>query len=385
MYRFGAQGWTVAASRRDPRVDVLRGLALVMIFIDHIPGDFLNLVTLRNFGFCDAAEIFVLLAGFASMSAYGKCFEREGARSGLRRVALRCIRIYLFQLGLLVTTLAIRRVWVMHFGFGAEDIASIFDDGLASVGRILTLRELPAGLDILPLYIILLTVFPLTYAVIRLFGPGVALAGSALLWLAANLDPRLNLINALDGKPWYLNPFAWQFLFTIGAVLALTLHASGGNLPRRTWLVWLCWAYLGVAFLEAAPWTAWGLPDLAPLPIATPDKTSLSPVRLLDALALIYLVLSSRRLGAFVRRPAFVALEACGKHSLEVFSLGTLVSLIGQLAMQTFGIGLEMQLAVNGLGFAGMFGVGLALERGRVRTPARPATRALGAVRNLKR
>ena len=46
--------------------DVFRGLALLMIFIDHIPGNVLSLIAKisRNFGFSDAAEIFVLLAAF---------------------------------------------------------------------------------------------------------------------------------------------------------------------------------------------------------------------------------------------------------------------------------------------------------------------------------
>jgi OpgC protein len=49
------------SSKRDPRIDVLRGMALLMIFVDHIPGNVLSLVTLHNFGFSDAAEVFVLL------------------------------------------------------------------------------------------------------------------------------------------------------------------------------------------------------------------------------------------------------------------------------------------------------------------------------------
>ena len=50
-------------SSREPRVDVLRGFALLCIFVDHIPGDDLNTLTPRNFGFSDAAELFVMLAG----------------------------------------------------------------------------------------------------------------------------------------------------------------------------------------------------------------------------------------------------------------------------------------------------------------------------------
>lgn len=352
-----------------------------MIFIDHIPGDFLNNFTLRNFGFCDAAEIFVLLAGFASMSAYGKCFEREGAKSGLRRVGLRCLRLYLFQLGLLVITLVIRQLWSTHYGVGVQELESMLQDGLAGLWRAVTLRALPPGLDILPLYIVLLTLFPLGYAAVRLLGQRMALAASALVWLAANLYPQLNLTNATDGTLWHFNPFAWQFLFAAGTILALAMRASGGALPRRSWLVALCWFYLGWAFLEETPWTSWGLPDFGPLRLATPDKTNLSPLSLLDVLALGYLVLSSRWLSVVVRRPAFAALEACGKHSLEVFSLGTLLSLLGQLAMQTFGTGLSMQAAVNLLGLAAMFGLGLALERGHFRMPAQPAKLAFAALR----
>jgi uncharacterized membrane protein len=51
------------SSKCDHRIDVLRGMALLMIFVDHIPGNVLSLVTLHNFGFSDAAEVFVLLAG----------------------------------------------------------------------------------------------------------------------------------------------------------------------------------------------------------------------------------------------------------------------------------------------------------------------------------
>jgi hypothetical protein len=372
-----------ASSQRDSRVDVLRGIALAMIFIDHIPGDILNNWTLRNFGFCDAAEIFVLLAGFASMSAYGKCFEREGARSGLRRVGLRCVRLWVFQVGLLVTTLAIRRLWSTHYGVGTEEIESILQGGLAGIGRAITLWALPPGLDILPLYIVLLTFFPLGYAAVRLLGPRLALAVSASVWVAANLE-HLNLVNTRDGSAWHFNPFAWQFLFAIGTILALAMRAGAGNLPRRTWLLALCWLYLGWAFLEAMPWTSWGWPDFGPLRLDTPDKTNLSPLALLDVLALGYLVLSSRWLSGFVRLKVFAPLEACGKHSLEVFSLGTLLSLIGQLAIQTFGTGLPMQVAVNLVGLASLFTVGLALERGHADRPTQPALVAF-AVRYLKR
>src|SRR3979411_1174604 len=61
---------TRAVRDRDERVDFFRGVALIFIFIDHIPGNTFAKFPLSNFGFADAAEIFVLLAGYAAFLAY---------------------------------------------------------------------------------------------------------------------------------------------------------------------------------------------------------------------------------------------------------------------------------------------------------------------------
>ena len=50
------------AMPRDYRIDFFRGLALISIFVNHIPGNFYSNFTHRNFGLSDAAELFVLLA-----------------------------------------------------------------------------------------------------------------------------------------------------------------------------------------------------------------------------------------------------------------------------------------------------------------------------------
>ena len=41
---------TGAGAQRDLRIDFFRGLALIFIFVDHIPGNRLADLTLRNFG-----------------------------------------------------------------------------------------------------------------------------------------------------------------------------------------------------------------------------------------------------------------------------------------------------------------------------------------------
>ncbi len=217
-----------------------------MIFVDHIPGNTLSLVTLRNFGFSDAAEVFVLLAGMSSMLAFGRVFEREGARSGLRRIVLRLARIYVFQIGLLLTTLAVVLLWTTYHQLQPTLVAPILNAPVSGIARGLTLHAVPGYLDILPLYLVLLAVFPVVYLGLR-FSPALTLGVSAAIWLAVNLDPNLNLPNWMNGGRWFFNPFAWQFLFTVGAALAMLAAAHGGSLPASKMarlplcrLSWLC-------------------------------------------------------------------------------------------------------------------------------------------------
>jgi hypothetical protein len=359
-------------SKRDPRVDVVRGLALMMIFIDHIPGNVLGLVTLHNFGFSDAAEVFVLLAGFSSMLAYGRIFERDGARSGLRRIALCLARLYLFQVGLLLATLGAVLMWTTHYHQQSTIVAPILNEPVAGLAHALTLHAVPAYLDILPLYIVLLAAFPLIYVGMRK-KPWLALGVSAAVWLAANLYGNLNLPNWIGGESWFFDPFAWQFLFAIGAALAMFGTAHGGALPRVQWLTWLCGVYLGFAFFQSAPWAEWHLPNLQPLAIPYPDKTHLGLLRLLDMLALAYLLLSSARLRALAGNRSLRLLEACGRHSLEVFAVGCVLALCGRLLFRTVDAGLELQIMVNAVGIATMCLVGLWLER-RQHAPLRKPT-----------
>src|SRR5579862_9428814 len=63
---------------RDLRVDFFRGLALMIIFIDHIPENIVALITLRNFGFSDAAEIFIFLSGYSAGYVFGLRDRRHG-------------------------------------------------------------------------------------------------------------------------------------------------------------------------------------------------------------------------------------------------------------------------------------------------------------------
>ncbi|TIR99885.1 MAG: hypothetical protein E5X14_28025, partial [Mesorhizobium sp.] len=69
---------TIPVSQRDTRIDVLRALALLTIFVDHVPGTVFENLTYKNLGFSDAAEAFVLISGISVALAYGTKFKPGG-------------------------------------------------------------------------------------------------------------------------------------------------------------------------------------------------------------------------------------------------------------------------------------------------------------------
>ena len=148
---------------RDMRVDFFRGLALWWIFTDHIPDNWVNQFSLRNFALCDSAEVFVLLAGYGAGLAYGRSMDRNGwvyaASDTLKRAwTLYIAHIFLFvvfaaQVSYSATTLD-RADYLdeIHLDvLGEEPYRAMLDA--------LMLHFQPAYLDILPMYVVLLLLF----------------------------------------------------------------------------------------------------------------------------------------------------------------------------------------------------------------------------------
>ncbi|WEQ57915.1 OpgC domain-containing protein [Novacetimonas hansenii] len=359
---------------RDHRVDALRGVALLMMCIDHIPQDVLNRFTMRNVGFADAAEVFVLLAGYASWLAYGRAFSRQPWQAVVERIVRRCGRLYVFQTLMAVVTIVTIRVWRHYWPVPVDFLEPELAHGLDSLWRVMLLQALPGNLNILPLYIVLLLAFAPLCWVLRRVGPWPVLVASGALWAVVNFDPSLNFPNWLDPDGWYFDPLAWQFLFVIGACASILAARHGGSLPLSRPLVVACGAYLVFSAVESFPWTGWGLPDMRPMATPWTDKMVLSPLRLLDVLCLFYLVQSSTLATRLSLGRAGQLMAMFGRHSLEVFTLGTIIDLYGRLVFTNFGVGWGMQVTINVVGFIMLWGMTRELDRRR--TLARAGRRA---------
>lgn len=352
-------------SKRDHRIDALRGLALIMMYIDHIPENLLNRFTMRNVGFADAAEVFVLLAGYASWLAYGRRIPRDGFWVVCKRIFARCWKIYLFQMGLVLISLFSiyqwRRIWVLPVDFLEPELAHGYSIA-RSFWRLLLLDALPSNLNILPLYIILLSFFPLLYLAMQ-YRWWLALGVSGLLWGWVNLDPWFNFPNWLDPDGWFFNPLAWQFLFVLGVYGSVLAKKHGGDLPAIRGLQYSAILYLLFSFFEAFPWQYWGLPDLRLIELSIPAKAYLSPLRLLDVMAIFYLVQSVQWTKWFSEAWLGQILALYGRHSLEVFSLSTLFDLWGRLMFASWGESIWLQVIVNSVGVYVFYLLSLYLDR----------------------
>jgi len=340
------------ARGRDVRIDAFRGLALVMIFVNHTPGNWLSSLTLRQFGFSDAAELFVLISGFTCAAVFGRAFDRDGWRGGGLRVAQRVRTLYLRHVLLIVGLAGLVVLAARGFEnpayFEMFNLAPLASDTLGALGQMLLLSYQLPYLNILPLYIVLLAMFPLMYALLRV-GRWAALVASGALYAGAHLF-GWNLVEFPSGNGWFFNPFAWQLLFTIGAAVGLDRPMSAIGPRSHLVLSGMAGTYLAIGVLIAAPWTA--LPGLEATrlvdwnQVPPMSKSLLSLWRLAHILAFVYLAV---RLvpESFYRGLAGRTAVLLGRHSLDIFCLGTVLSFLGMFVFVELGRGWSTQLAVN--------------------------------------
>jgi hypothetical protein len=248
-------------------------------------------------------------------------------------------------------------------------VADFLDEPHVAVVKALVLQFQPAFLDILPMYIVMLLIFPLVLVGMRAHWL-LVLIPSALLYLAVQVFD-LGVPAYPAGHEWYFNPLAWQFLFVSGAVLAhLTVRGEAFSTLLRI-VFPIAAAVFTAALVVRVTWTLHMLWDSVPALLIRElwpaDKNNLSPVRLVPFLALVVLVVrlvpsDASFLSSRVARP----LVLCGRQSLEIFCLGILLSALGHVAISEFASALPLKLAVNAAGIAIMLLTARAMDWYRV-------------------
>jgi hypothetical protein len=357
------------ATGRDLRLDFFRGLALIFIFVDHIPRNYFAWFTSHHYGFSDAAEAFVFISGYSAAMVYSAVAQRSGMLFAGVQIWRRMWQLYIAHVLLFIVFVA-QIAWVsgkFNNAMYVEEmnIVGFLDEPHVAVGQALLLKFKPTNLDILPLYILLLMFFPLILFLMRI-SRWLALGVSALLY-AVTLAFDLSLPAYPIGSEWYFNPLAWQFLFTLGAVLGFTPRRDRPRVPRSRVLFWAAIAYIVFAFAFMVEWLIPGLQDYYPeainyliFPI---DKTDLSLWRLVHFLALAYVVAVLLPPDHWLfRLKAARPILWCGQNSLYVFCLGIFLSFIGHVVIIEVGGRFWAQAAVNAAGIGLMIGLAALLN-----------------------
>lgn len=342
-----------AARQRAWQIDLFRGLALVMIFINHVPDNPLVPLTSANYGFSDAAEGFVLMAGIAAGLVYLRKYQQEGWGSTLARALQRAFELY--SAHILILLLAAAFVAWMAIAEGDErllgwiGLGPLFADPAATLLGIVTLTHQPHYLDILPLYILLLLAVPLMLP-LAARAPALLLALSGGLWFIANWNGWNASTFPAEGG-WMFNPLAWQFLFAIGMVIGARLARGLPVVPRSNLLFAAALAYVAFAAVVILgfeeqwptlplPWFLYGL-----------DKSFLSLPRLLHVLALAVVLarLPVAQAIAWLDRPGLLML--LGRRALPVFCAGSVLAIAVQIWRFVLGAPwwLEVVLVLAGL------------------------------------
>lgn len=316
-----------AGGARVLSIDFWRGFAIVTIFINHIPGNLFEAYTHKNFGFSDAAELFVLLAGIAAAFAYLPGLSVSPART-VMRIGLRAWTLYMAHLTLIAVCGAIVAYAVLVTEdtrlLEATQFDQIMGNPLSATLGVATLGMQPAYLNILPLYIVLLVIAPAMMSLVRV-SPWLALLASGAIYTGAQLL-ELTLPAYPASEAWYFNPFAWQLLFVtglcIGSVLGAGRRIVVGNL--------LLAASVAYVLLALVWWRMGWIIDLSPVPrfLWDFDKTNLSLPRVLHVLALACIV-ARLPIEAMLRRTGVgKPLILLGRHSLPVFCVGTALGMV---------------------------------------------------------
>jgi hypothetical protein len=340
---------------RDLRIDACRGIALWFIFLDHVPNNIGTWLTLRNYGFSDAAEVFMFVSGVTCALAYGRAWRCEGWTGVISRTLRRSWDIYVAFL--LLTLACAILVHLAGTGRLADESNTriLLDHPGATLARAAVLQYRPVNTDVLAVFVLLHLLFaPLLWMLLR--APNATLGTSVALYALVHVFGWS--VPAWPNGHWAFNPLAWQLLFVLGAWWMIEDKRSRPWVTSRTTLM-LAVLYLLFSLVIALSWRIKPLEALIPQALATLlyplDKSNLDPLRLLHFLAIAVLATwlvprNWRGLTTPVMRGAI----CCGQNSLPIYCLGVLLTFASHVVLLGISDGLAMQIALSLAGIAAM-------------------------------
>ncbi|UFZ05600.1 OpgC domain-containing protein [Bradyrhizobium ontarionense] len=343
---------------RDLRLDLFRGIANWAIFLDHIPDNVVNWITTRNYGFSDAADLFVFISGYTASFVYARMMIDRGFLVGATRLFKRVWQLYVAHIVLFVIYIVAISYLATRFGVSEIidefNVAGLVDHASDTLAQGLILKFKPVNLDVLPLYIILMGFFPpVLWMMLR--QPDLTMIASIVLWLLAR-QMGWNFA-AYPAGTWYFNPYCWQVLFVFGSWCALGGARRSMGIIMAPATLYFCVAYMLLALVMTM---AGRFPDFGAMfpqwlygAFNPNDKTNLAPYRFVHFVVIVILVIRFvPKEWSGLEWKAFDPLVVCGQQSLAVFCVGVFLSFIGHFTLMLSSGSLLAQILVSAAGIA---------------------------------
>lgn len=263
--------------------DVLRGILLLMMSVDHSPSS-LRRFTDQPLGFFSTAECFVFVSAFLAGMLFRKRAEKLGFAAARSSSIHRAGRIYRAHL----VTLFFAFVLGSFFLSELPGIRNLLDHYLvnpsAAIGSSLALLFRPPLMDILPMYILFSLLTPAAFGAAQRWGWKTVLFVSFSAWVIAQTDVRDMLVIASKDLSFVqLGPFdllAWQFLWVGGLFIGQRFLENKSLLPMPH----LLRPFLVLSTIAFLFWR-WTSITSGPDPITQTwlfDKWHLGPLRLIN-------------------------------------------------------------------------------------------------------
>jgi len=349
---------TLPDKGRDLRLDLFRGIANWAIFLDHIPDNVVNWITTRNYGFSDAADLFVFISGYTASFVYARMMIERGFVVGATRLFKRVWQLYVAHIVLFVIYIVAIAFLAVRFGdseiINDFNVAGLIDHATDTLGQGLLLKFKPVNLDVLPLYIVLMGFFPpVLWMMLR--QPDLTMLASIALWLLARYFGWN--FRAYPAGTWYFDPYAWQVLFLFGSWCALGGARRAMNLITAPITLYVCIAYLLFALVMtmAGRFADFGamFPDWLYSAFNPNDKTYLAPYRFIHFVVIVIMVIR------FIPKDwpplewkVFDPPIVCGQQSLAVFCVGVFLSFVAHFLLSLSSGSIFVQILVSLAGIA---------------------------------
>ncbi len=315
----------ITASGRDLRIDLLRGLCVLVVIVDHVSGASpLHLLTGGDRFLTSAAEGFILISGVTAGLVYRRLVQRDGLVPSMMKALNRAFGLYLITVGLTLFLAPLSEGLQLPWASGAD-----LSRPLRFVVSVLTLHRTYAYVDVLLLYTLLFLALPLALLLIEQRRAWAVLSVSWLVWLIYQVYPGPATF-PWQITPGHLFPFAaWQVLFftTFVASYYRDRLPPIGAWARDRLLVLTGLVFGGLVGLSvllrlppdrlpapAAGLQAWMLANLF-------DKPSIAPGRILaSAIVFGFFMLCLTRYWVPLARSLQALLLPFGQHALYAWS-----------------------------------------------------------------